>query len=45
MDARLAKTFRTQPIDLQLGFRNYVEEPGRGPDWGIRLQATFFIPK
>ena len=34
-----------QPISLQAGYRNYVETPTGGPDWGLRFQATFLFPK
>ena len=34
-----------QPISLQLGYRNYVDKPTGGPDWGLRFQVTFLFPK
>ncbi|MGB5306106.1 MAG: transporter, partial [Gammaproteobacteria bacterium] len=34
-----------QPISLQGGYRNYVDAPKGGPDWGLRFQATFLFPK
>lgn len=34
-----------QPIQLQLGYRNYVDTPSGGPDWGLRFQVTFLFPK
>ena len=37
--------FGKQPINLQLGYRNYVEAPDGGPDWGLRFEATLLFPK
>jgi len=34
-----------QPIALQLGYRNYVQRPAGGPDWGLRFAVTFLFPK
>jgi hypothetical protein len=34
-----------QPISLQVGYRNYVDAPPGGPDWGLRFQVTFLFPK
>jgi hypothetical protein len=34
-----------QPIQLQLGYRNYADAPSGGPDWGLRFQITFLFPK
>jgi len=34
-----------QPISLQAGYRNYVDAPDGGPDWGLRFQVTFMFPK
>lgn len=34
-----------QPISLQLGYRNYLDTPTGGPDWGLRFQVTFLFPK
>ena len=34
-----------QPISLQAGYRNYVDAPDGGPDWGLRFQVTFLFPK
>ncbi len=34
-----------QPIQLQLGYRNYVDTPSGGPNWGLRFQLTFLFPK
>ena len=37
--------FGKQPVSLQLGYRNYIEAPTGGPDWGLRFQVTFLFPK
>jgi hypothetical protein len=37
--------FGKQPISLQAGYRNYVDAPDGGPDWGLRFQVTFLFPK
>ncbi len=34
-----------KPISLQIGYRNYVDAPKGGPDWGLRFQITFLFPK
>ena len=34
-----------QPISLQVGYRNYLDAPKGGPDWGLRFQVTFLFPK
>ena len=34
-----------QPVQFQLGYRNYVESPDDTFDWGLRLQVTFLFPK
>ena len=34
-----------RPISLQVAYRNYVETPDIGPDWGLRFQVTFLFPK
>ncbi len=34
-----------QPLTLQLGYRQYVERPDGGPDWGLRFAVTFLFPK
>ena len=34
-----------QPISFQVGYRNYVDAPTGGPDWGLRFQVTFLFPK
>lgn len=34
-----------QPISFQVGYRNYLDAPTGGPDWGLRFQATFLFPK
>ena len=33
------------PLQLSLGYRNYVEKPAGGPDWGLRFVVTFLFPK
>ena len=34
-----------RPISLQAGYRNYVDAPKGGPDWGLRFQVTLLFPK
>ena len=34
-----------QPISVQVGYRNYLDAPKGGPDWGLRFQVTFLFPK
>ncbi len=34
-----------QPIAFQAGFRQYVDGPKGGPDWGLRYTVTFLCPK
>jgi len=34
-----------QPVSFLLGYRNYVQTPTGGPDWGIRFQVTLLFPK
>ena len=33
------------PISFGLGYRDYVEAPDGGPDWGLRFVVTFLFPK
>lgn len=33
-----------QPISFQVGYRNYVDAPTGGPDWGLRFQVTLLFP-
>jgi len=33
------------PISFGLGYRNYLEAPDGGPDWGLRFIVTFLFPK
>ena len=33
------------PVAFQAGFRQYVDGPNGGPDWGIRFTVTFLFPK
>lgn len=37
--------FGKQPVSLQVGYRNYVDTPTGGPDWGLRFQVTILFPK
>lgn len=34
-----------QPLSFALGYRNYVEGPDGGPDWGLRFVVTLLFPK
>ncbi len=34
-----------QPVAFQLGFRQYVDGPVGGPQWGLRFAVTFLFPK
>lgn len=33
------------PLSLSLGYRNYIEKPEGGPNWGLRFVVTFLFPK
>ena len=33
------------PISLTAGYREYVEAPSGGPDWGLRFAITLLFPK
>ncbi len=33
------------PISLAFGYREYVEAPDGGPDWGLRFALTLLLPK
>jgi hypothetical protein len=33
------------PISVGVGYREYVETPDGGPDWGLRFVLTFLFPK
>jgi hypothetical protein len=33
------------PISLGVGYRDYLEAPDGGPDWGLRFVLTFLFPK
>ena len=35
----------TQPVSFALGYRQYVDRPEGGPDWGLRFTVTFLFPK
>lgn len=37
--------FGKQPVSFALGYRNYVDKPTGGPDWGVRFSVTFLFPK
>ena len=37
--------FGKQPVSLQLGYRQYLEAPDGGPDWGLRFGVTLLFPK
>jgi hypothetical protein len=37
--------FGKQPVSFALGYRNYVERPAGGPDWGLRFSVTLLFPK
>jgi len=34
-----------QPVSFLAGYRNYVEAPTGGPEWGLRFQVTLLYPK
>jgi hypothetical protein len=34
-----------QPVQFQLGYRDYVESPDDSFDWGLRFQVTFLFPR
>jgi len=34
-----------QPVQFQLGFREYADRPSGGPNWGIRFTVTLLFPK
>jgi len=34
-----------QPLTLLFGYRNYLDAPAGGPDWGIRFQVALLFPK
>jgi len=34
-----------QPMSFALGYRNYVEAPAGGPDWGLRFTMSLMFPK
>ena len=37
--------FGKQPVSFQVGYRNYLDAPSGGPDWGLRFNVTFLFPK
>ena len=41
---QLVKIFG-RPVAFQVGFRQYVDGPNGGPDWGLRFNVTFLFPK
>lgn len=34
-----------QPVSLQVGYKNYLDKPAGGPDWGLKFAVTFLFPK
>ena len=44
MASQLVK-FGKQPVSFGLGYRDYVEAPTGGPDWGLRFVVTLLFPK
>lgn len=38
-------TFGKQPVSFQVGYRNYLDAPAGGPDWGLRFSMTFLFPE
>lgn len=44
MVSQLVK-FGSQPVSFALGYRNYVEAPAGGPEWGVRFAVTLLFPK
>jgi hypothetical protein len=34
-----------QPVSFAFGYRNYVEAPTGGPEWGLRFVVTLLFPK
>lgn len=47
VNATISQMFRfgKQPVQFQFGYRNYVDAPDNGPNWGLRFQVTFLFPK
>jgi hypothetical protein len=37
--------FGEQRVQLQGGYRYYIDTPPLGPDWGLSFQITFLFPK
>jgi hypothetical protein len=37
--------FGKQRVSFAFGYRNYVDAPTGGPDWGLRFTVTFLFPK
>jgi hypothetical protein len=37
--------FGSQPVSFTAGYRNYVEKPVGGPNWGLSFSVTFLFPK
>lgn len=34
-----------KPVSFGFGYRNYVEAPSNGPDWGLRFVVTLLFPR
>ena len=47
LNALVSKLFNFggQRVSLGVGAKTYVEKPDDGPEWGLRLVATFLFPK
>jgi hypothetical protein len=37
--------FGEQRVQLQVGYRHYIDTPDGGPDWGLSTQITLLFPK
>ncbi len=37
--------FGKQPVSFAVGYRNYLEAPTGGPEWGLRFAVTLMFPK
>lgn len=35
----------SQPVSFAAGYRNYLQTPAGGPDWGLTFTVTFLFPK
>lgn len=45
LSAQQLLKFGKQPISFALGYRNYVDKPDGGPDWGMSFTMTLLFPK